>query len=184
MSLTWATTGSGRNRLTSTGVPWAIATSGYRESAGPTLELLELLLRHPGHRCAPIDIARGAPQCAGEIVQLCCCRVLPFVQRGTHARLGIGPDRLCLRSAHFAEARGAAARVRRLIFRPLPAVPLIGLRIDCHGALLASIQGRLRQHHGANYPALISCRRVPDYSRRATTWKRKPVLISARIGYY
>ena len=28
--------------LTSTGVPWAIATSGYRESAGPTLELLEL----------------------------------------------------------------------------------------------------------------------------------------------
>jgi phosphoglycolate phosphatase-like HAD superfamily hydrolase len=25
--------------LTSTGVPWAIATSGYRESAGPTLEL-------------------------------------------------------------------------------------------------------------------------------------------------
>jgi HAD superfamily hydrolase (TIGR01549 family) len=28
--------------LTSTGVPWAIATSGYRESAGPVLELLEL----------------------------------------------------------------------------------------------------------------------------------------------
>jgi HAD superfamily hydrolase (TIGR01509 family) len=28
--------------LTSTGVPWAIATSGYGESAGPVLELLEL----------------------------------------------------------------------------------------------------------------------------------------------
>ena len=28
--------------LTSSGVPWAIATSGYRESAGPVLELLEL----------------------------------------------------------------------------------------------------------------------------------------------
>jgi HAD superfamily hydrolase (TIGR01509 family) len=28
--------------LTSTGVPWAIATSGYRESAGPVLDLLEL----------------------------------------------------------------------------------------------------------------------------------------------
>jgi HAD superfamily hydrolase (TIGR01549 family) len=28
--------------LTSAGVPWAIATSGYRESAGPVLELLEL----------------------------------------------------------------------------------------------------------------------------------------------
>ena len=28
--------------LTATGVPWAIATSGYRESAGPTLELLDL----------------------------------------------------------------------------------------------------------------------------------------------
>lgn len=28
--------------LTSTGVPWAIATSGYRDSAGPVLELLEL----------------------------------------------------------------------------------------------------------------------------------------------
>jgi HAD superfamily hydrolase (TIGR01509 family) len=30
------------SHLTSTRVPWAIATSGYRESAGPTLELLEL----------------------------------------------------------------------------------------------------------------------------------------------
>jgi HAD superfamily hydrolase (TIGR01509 family) len=29
-------------RLTAAGVPWAIATSGYRESAGPALELLEL----------------------------------------------------------------------------------------------------------------------------------------------
>ena len=28
--------------LTSAGVPWAIATSGYRESAGPALDLLEL----------------------------------------------------------------------------------------------------------------------------------------------
>jgi HAD superfamily hydrolase (TIGR01509 family) len=28
--------------LTSAGIPWAIATSGYRESAGPVLELLEL----------------------------------------------------------------------------------------------------------------------------------------------
>ena len=28
--------------LTSTGVPWAIATSGYRESAGPALEMLEI----------------------------------------------------------------------------------------------------------------------------------------------
>jgi len=28
--------------LTTAGVPWAIATSGYRESAGPVLELLEL----------------------------------------------------------------------------------------------------------------------------------------------
>ncbi len=28
--------------LTSSGVPWAIATSGYRDSAGPVLELLEL----------------------------------------------------------------------------------------------------------------------------------------------
>jgi HAD superfamily hydrolase (TIGR01509 family) len=28
--------------LTAVGVPWAIATSGYRESAGPVLELLEL----------------------------------------------------------------------------------------------------------------------------------------------
>ena len=29
-------------RLTMAGVPWAIATSGYRDSAGPALELLEL----------------------------------------------------------------------------------------------------------------------------------------------
>jgi HAD superfamily hydrolase (TIGR01509 family) len=64
--------------LTLTGVPWAIATSGYRESAGPVLELLELppgipvITRDLVERAKPDpDLFLAAADALGLVAETC-----------------------------------------------------------------------------------------------------------------
>jgi phosphoglycolate phosphatase-like HAD superfamily hydrolase len=50
--------------LTSVGAPWAIATSGYRESAGPTIELLSVAPASPSSPATSSNAPSPTPTCS------------------------------------------------------------------------------------------------------------------------
>ena len=115
--------------LTSTGVPWAIATSGYRESAGPTLELLGLpedvpvITRDLVERAKPDpDLFLAAADALGMAAENCVVVGDSVWDLLAARRATVPRDRGALRRVR---ARGARARRRlpRLRRRGRPPPP-------------------------------------------------------------